>query len=75
MQPIQRGARVRYHGSLAEFHGTDFTVSNLQVLHFTSPHYPDGVAYSLTELGGGPDGAFLSNVRRGSFDVVDTEHM
>jgi hypothetical protein len=75
MKPIQRGARVRYHGSLPEYHGTDFIVSNLMVLHYKSPDYPDGIAYSLAELGGGARGARLSNVRRTSFEVVSTDHM
>lgn len=74
MVPIQKGARVRYRGSLAEFHGVDFIVSSLNVLHYTSPDYPDGVAYGLTELGGGRKGAYLLNVRRGSFEVVRTDH-
>lgn len=75
MKPIQTGTRVRYHGSYPEYAGTDFVVSRLDVLHYTSSHYPDGVGYALTELGGGPERARLYNVRRGSFDVVDTEHM
>ena len=73
MTPIQSGVRVRYHGSLVEYHGVDFEVASLDVLHYTSPDYPDGIAYALTERGGGYKGAYLRNVRRTSFEVVSAD--
>jgi hypothetical protein len=65
---VSQGARVRYHGSMPEYHGTDFTISATHPPH--GAQYPGGVAYVLQELGGGADGIRLSNVRRSSFEVV-----
>jgi hypothetical protein len=67
---VSQGARVRYHGSMPEYHGIDFMISATHPPAHSLAKYPGGVAYVLQELGGGTDGIRLTNVRRSSFEVI-----
>lgn len=73
MEPLKRGTRVRYHGSMEEYHDEEFVITDRHEPHVSSmAHYPDGVAYVLAASETTWERpAQLHNVRRGSFTVVD----
>lgn len=70
MEPVGEGTRVRYHGSLREYDGMEFTVTGTAPPRHFPELYDGGVAYRLTEVGGGFHGVELLNVRRSSFKPI-----
>lgn len=71
-KPLPVGTKVRYHGSLEEYHGEELYVVEHHTPYHSSALYPDGVAYVLAE-----DLTDwrrpLRNVRRTSFTVIPSE--
>lgn len=67
MDFVARGTRVSYHGSMDEYHGTDFVVAGTTAPRHSPDKYPGAVAYTLKEVDGD---AILMNVRRSSFQIA-----